>query len=175
MNLYLRLIWLVLTYRFKPKLAFGEPLVQHRRTWLSDIDINGHMNNGRYLTIVDLATIEMFLRTGLLFKVFKYGWRPMSGGAIITYRRGLLPLSKYELHFSLDSRDERWNYFKFEFIQGGKTAALGFFKAALVGRSGWISNTQADAQFGVINGVQSLSSAVQDWIKADQGLADLLR
>ena len=175
MNLYLRLIWLFITYRFKPKLAFGEKLVQHRRAWITDIDINGHVNNGRYLTIADLATIEMFLRTGLLFKIFGLGWRPMIGGSIITYRRGLRPLSKYELHFSLDSRDERWNYFKFEFVQGGQTAALGFFKAALVGSSGWISNTEADAQFGVENGVQSVSPAVQDWIKADKGLADLLR
>lgn len=175
MNLYLRLFWLLLTYRFKPKLAFGETLIQHRRTWPSDIDINGHMNNGRYLTIVDLATIEMFLRTGLLFKIFKNGWRPMSGGAIITYRRGLLPLSNYELHFTLDSRDERWNYFKFEFMQNQKTAALGLFKAALVGKSGWITNTKADAKFGLEAKVQTLSPAVVDWIKADQGLADLLR
>jgi acyl-CoA thioesterase FadM len=175
MNLYLRLFWLLLTYRFKPKLAFGETLIQHRRTWPSDIDINGHMNNGRYLTIVDLATIEMFLRTGLLFKIFKIGWRPMSGGAIITYRRGLLPMSTYELHFTLDSRDGRWNYFKFEFVQGGKTAALGFFKAALVGRSGWITNTEADAQFGVTNGVQSLSPAVKDWMAADEKLSQLIQ
>ena len=175
MNLYLRLFWLFLTYRFKPKLAFGEKLVQFRRTWPTDIDINGHMNNGRYLTIVDLATIEMFLRSGLLFKIFKIGWRPMIGGSIITYRRGLSPLSKYELHFTLDSWDDRWNYLKFEFVHQGKTAALGFFKAALVGRSGWVSNSEVATTFALEREAEYISPAVRDWIKADQGLADLLR
>jgi acyl-CoA thioesterase FadM len=175
MNLYLRLFWLLLTYRFKPKLAFGEPLVQHRRTWPTDIDINGHMNNGRYMTIVDLAIIEMFLRTGLFFKIFKMGWRPMSGGTIITYRRGLMPLSKYELHFTLDSWDDRWNYLKFEFVHQGITAALGFFKASLVGSSGRISNSEVAKTFGLERELEHISPAVKDWIKADQGLADLLR
>jgi acyl-CoA thioesterase FadM len=175
MNLYFRLFILFLTYRFKPKLPFGQPLVQRRRVWPNDIDINGHVNNGRYLTLVDLATMEMFLRTGLLFKMFALGWRPMSGGSIVSYRRGLRPFSTYELHFCLDSWDERWNYLRYEFVQNGQTAAVGFFKAALVGRSGWISNTLVGEQFGLEREPFQLSEPVKHWIAADQSLAQLLR
>ena len=35
-----------------------------------DIDVNRHMNNGRYLTIMDLGRIDVLIRTGL--------WREMN-------------------------------------------------------------------------------------------------
>lgn len=76
MNLYLRLIWLLLTYPFKSRMGFTDALERKMRVMPGDLDINGHVNNGRYLTLVDLAIIEMFLRSGVLFKVFRHGGGP---------------------------------------------------------------------------------------------------
>lgn len=171
MNLYLRLIWLLLTYRFKPQMEFTDILDRPMRVMPGDLDINGHVNNGRYLTLVDLAIIETFLRSGVLFKAFRQGWRPMLGGSLITYRRGLTPFSKYTLRFQLQSWDERWNYFRFEFIQGGKTAALGYAKGAMVGPQGWISNAAADAQLSISRRDRIHPPELAFWISAEQSLA----
>lgn len=35
------------------------------RVWPGDLDINLHMNNGRYLSLCDLGKIDLMLRTGL--------------------------------------------------------------------------------------------------------------
>jgi len=171
MNLYLRLIWLLLTYRFKPRMAFTDNLDRQMRVMPGDLDFNGHVNNGRYLTLVDLAIIEMFLRSGVLLKAFRQGWRPMLGGSLITYRRGLTPFSRYTLRFQLQSWDDRWNYFRFEFIQAGKTAALGYAKGALVGPKGWISNTEADAHMGISRRQRTHPPELDFWISAEQSLA----
>lgn len=171
MNLYLRLIWLLLTYRFKPKMAFTDILDRPMRVMPGDLDINGHVNNGRYLTLVDLAIIETFLRSGVLFKAFRQGWRPMLGGSLISYRRGLAPFAKYTLRFQLQSWDERWNYFRFEFIQGGKTAAVGYAKGAMVGAQGWISNAAVDAGLSISRREPIHPPELAFWISAEQSLA----
>ena len=35
------------------------------RVWFNDLDINFHMNNGRYMTICDLTRVDLFVRSGL--------------------------------------------------------------------------------------------------------------
>jgi acyl-ACP thioesterase len=55
MNLYLRLLWTLLRAPFKPRIVLGDTIELKLRVWPNDLDVNGHMNNGRYMTITDLA------------------------------------------------------------------------------------------------------------------------
>jgi acyl-CoA thioesterase FadM len=114
----------------------GDTIEMSLRVWPGDLDINGHMNNGRYMTITDLAVIEYFTRAGFLAIALRRGWRPMLGGSMISFRRGLKPFRRYTLRFSIRCWDERWNYFLFEFEHAGKTMASGLAKGAVVGREG---------------------------------------
>ena len=67
MNLYLRLIWILLSSLWKPRMSMDALTNQlATRVWLNDIDINLHMNNGRYMTVCDLNRVDLFIRTGLL-------------------------------------------------------------------------------------------------------------
>jgi acyl-CoA thioesterase FadM len=60
------MISLLINSFFKPKLPVEKPKNSLRlRVLPNDIDINLHMNNGRYLTICDLTRVDMFIRTGL--------------------------------------------------------------------------------------------------------------
>lgn len=49
MNLYLRLLWTWLRARSKPAIAMGDTIELQLRVWPNDLDVNGHMNNGRYM------------------------------------------------------------------------------------------------------------------------------
>ncbi len=70
-----------------------------------DIDVNLHMNNGRYLTIMDLGRIDLLIRTGL--------WRQMNHQKLqgvvavqrVRYRHALDPWDR----FRLESRILGWN------------------------------------------------------------------
>jgi acyl-CoA thioesterase FadM len=172
MNLYLRLILTLLRAwrlaRRGASLQPGDTLERRFRVWPGDIDINGHMNNGRYLTLIDLMLVEYFVRSGFARAMLQAGWRPMSGGAVITYRKGLMPWQRYRLRFSLVAADGHWNFMRFEFLrEDGTLCAAGYTKGAAVSRRGLVPNAESWARVGQPFVPQPLPEAVQHWLAAE--------
>jgi acyl-CoA thioesterase FadM len=171
MNLYLRLLWALLRSRRLKPIAPGDTIERTLRVWPNDLDINGHMNNGRYLTLIDLMIVEYFVRTGLARVALAAGWRPMSGGAVITYRKGLKPWQRYRLRFTLAGADAAWNYMRFEFVrEDGALAAAGYMKGAAVGRDGLVPNAQSYARIGHTFEPRALPEAVRHWLAAEDSV-----
>lgn len=168
MNLYLRLLWTWIAARFKPAIRMGDTIEMSLRVWPGDLDINGHMNNGRYMTITDLAVIEYFTRAGFLPIALRRGWRPMLGGSMISFRRGLKPFRRYTLRFSIRCWDERWNYFLFEFEHAGKIMASGLAKGAVVGREGIVHNRDTYGALGLDGVSPPFPAPISAWIEADR-------
>ncbi len=170
MNLYLRLLWTLLRSRRLPRLQPGQTLERQWRVLANDIDVNGHMNNGRYLTLIDLMLVEYFVRTGFASVMLKRGWRPMAGGSFISYRRGLKPLQAYTLRFRLDACDLHWNYMRFEFVDGDRVCAAGYMKGSAVARSGLVPNAESYAAMGLPVHAAEMPAPVQHWLAAETGL-----
>ncbi len=170
MNLYLRLLWTLLRARRLPPLVIGETLEREFRVLPNDLDANGHMNNGRYLTLIDLMLIEYFVRIGFARVMFKRGWRPMAGGSFITYRRGLQPFQRYTLRFRLEASDRSWNYMRFEFVDGDRLCAAGYTKGAAVGKGGLVSNEESYAALGTAPLATAMPAAVQHWLDGERSL-----
>lgn len=172
MNLYLRLILTLLRAwrlaRRAPALQPGDVIERRLRVWPGDLDINGHMNNGRYLTLIDLMLVEYFVRSGFARAMLKAGWRPMSGGAVITYRKGLMPGQRYRLRFGLAAADGHWNFMRFEFLrEDGTLCAAGYMKGAAVSRQGLVPNAESWARVGQTFVARPLPEAVQHWLAAE--------
>ena len=167
MNLYLRLLWTWLRARTKPAIVLGDTIELQLRVWPSDLDVNGHMNNGRYMTITDLALVEYFTRAGFLPVALRKGWRPMLGGSMISFRKGLKPFTVYTLRFSMQCWDERWNYFCFEFEHAGQKMANGLTKGAVVGKHGIVSSIEARHAMGMGTVSPAFPATVSAWIEAD--------
>lgn len=172
MNLYLRLLITLLRAWRSPRLDLGEPLERRLRVLPNDLDVNGHMNNGRYLTVVDLMLVEYFVRTGFAVTMLRQGWRPMAGGSFISYRRGLKAWQRYTLRFRHDASDAHWNYMRFEFAQEGRVCAAGYMKGAAVARSGLVPNALSYASMGQKALPAELPDAVQHWLAAERGVAN---
>jgi acyl-CoA thioesterase FadM len=169
-SLYFRLLWVWLRAVGKRPIQMGDSIELTMRVWPQDLDINGHMNNGRYLTITDLALIEYLTRMGFLRVALREGWRPMLGGSIISYRRALKPFAVYTLRFSMICWDERWNYMAFEFLQDGKTMANGHTKGAIVSRKGIVSSSDARATMGLDTTSPAFPASVASWVDAERQL-----
>ncbi|MGE3247613.1 MAG: thioesterase family protein [Beijerinckiaceae bacterium] len=98
MNLWLRILLLLLATPFRPKLK--PPFDVSRltfRVWPNDLDTNLHMNNGRYLTVMDLGRLDLTLRMGLAGHARRNGWMPILSAANVLFRRELRPFQKYVL------------------------------------------------------------------------------
>ncbi len=88
MNLYIRLFALWIRLFFSKKQHPLELTARFFRVWPNDLDFNFHMNNGRYLTIMDLGRFDLMGKTKLWKLALKRGWMPVLGSAKIRFFRG---------------------------------------------------------------------------------------
>lgn len=149
MNLLLRLVWLLITVKFRSKLGILEDSVRRFVVWPNDLDLNLHMNNGRYLTVMDLGRFDLTFRTGLGSVMLKRRWRPMVGSAHIRFRRSLDPFQRYELHTRLLAWDEKWFYLQQQFIREGDVYAEAVVKTIFRGPQGNIPPGEAAQILGL--------------------------
>lgn len=171
MNLYFRLLMVLIRSFFKSRISFEEKISLNFRILPNDLDINRHLNNGRYLTILDLCSVSFFLRTGALRKMMTQKYKPVIGGAIITYRKGLSLFERFTISMQVKAWDDRWNYFKFEFKKAdGTIAAAGYCKGAFLSFKGFVSNQQIDELMSLHRDQCVLPSTLEHWIAAEKGL-----
>ena len=131
MNLILRLIRVLFVALRRPPLdLFGESVVRFR-VWPGDLDFNLHMNNGRYLTLMDLGRLDLMARHGTLKQVHKNRWQPVVAAQTILYRRALKPFQRYSLHSRVVCWDDKFIYLEQRFQTGDKLAASAIVKAAV--------------------------------------------
>lgn len=99
--------------------------------WPQDIDLNLHMNNGRYLSVMDYARTHMLARIGLLTPIVRQRWQALVGAVWVTYRRSLPLFSAFEITSRLVCWDERWFYIEQTFTGDEGLSAVAWVKGAL--------------------------------------------
>jgi acyl-CoA thioesterase FadM len=104
MNLWLRLLHLVLASLFRPRIRPTDISRLAFRVWPHDLDTSLHMNNGRYWTIMDLGRADLMIRSGLWRAMLKKGWVPVVNAAKIRFRRELRLFQP----FTLETRVVTW-------------------------------------------------------------------
>lgn len=171
MNLYLRLIGCLLRACRQPRLAPTDPLVVTFRVLPTDVDLNGHMNNGRYLTIMDLGRLALFSRAGLLGPALKNRWRPVVGASTMRYLRVLRPFQAYQLRVCLLCWDDKWAYVRHTFEFQGRVIAVGMVKALMVSPQGNVAMRDVLAAMGYPDRPSPpMPEEVADWERADAAL-----
>jgi acyl-CoA thioesterase FadM len=138
MNLYMRMLWLWVMNKFREQLDIPtESSELNFRVLPHDLDLNMHMNNGRYLTIMDLGRMDLMMRSGMFGKIRENGWMPVLGSANIRYRLPLNPFQKYTLETKLCGWNDKWFYIEQKFViaagkKQGAVAAYALVKGAFV-------------------------------------------
>lgn len=134
MNLILRVIYVFLSSIFKKKLRLPEENSELGLMVLpTDLDSNWHMNNGRYLTIMDLGRLDLILRSGILKMMLHHKAVPILSAATIRYRLPLHPFQSYILQTRIIWWDKKWAYIEQRFLihkgeKAGAVAAIALVK-----------------------------------------------
>lgn len=136
MNMYFRLLLFFLRVRRKAPLSIWDTSHASFRVNLADLDVQRHMNNGRYLSIMDLGRMDLMLRSGFWKQITDQGWYPVVAGQTITYRRSLTLGQRFEVATRVIGYDERWIYMEQVFRRGSTVIADAIVRARFLRTSG---------------------------------------
>ena len=169
MNLYFRLIFVLLASLGKPAQHPRVRTSRVFRVWPWDIDAFLHMNNGRYSQIMDVARIDWMRRARIFDAVIKNRWGGVLGGSLVRFRRVLKPFQKYRVWTEVVSWDEKWFFLehRFETLEG-KLVAVGLTRAGLREKTGWVHTERVVG--AIVPGLKSPPhpERVLDWLHADR-------
>lgn len=136
MNMWARFVWFFFSWRFRSKVQFFDDVDTPFRVWPTDLDMNFHMNNGIYLSLMDFGRYDLLLRTGLFKKMQHVDWYPVVASQMIRYRKSLEPFQRFTLRTKLVGWDERFFYIQQKFMLKGEVAALAVVKGRFLSKKG---------------------------------------
>ncbi len=129
------MLYILVTSLFKPRLPVEKPENSIKlRVLPNDLDINLHMNNGRYLTICDLTRVDMFIRTGLINTMMKKKWIPVISEHTMKYKKPLSLFEKYTVSMEIIGWDEKYFHMTHTFIVGDRVVAEGTSSGAILSK-----------------------------------------
>jgi acyl-CoA thioesterase FadM len=134
-KLWFRILWIKLTWRRRSPLKINEVSRVDLRVWPTDLDVYNHMNNGIFLTIMDLGRYDQGLRTGI-WKIWNQkGWYPIVVNSTISYRKSLEPWQKFTLETKVLGWDDIAYYIEQRFVRDGEIYARAIMRGRFLKRS----------------------------------------
>jgi acyl-CoA thioesterase FadM len=167
MNLWLRLIrvWLA-AQRRSPLGSEGESVIRIR-VWPHDLDLWGHVNGGRYLTLSDLGRLDFSVRAGLFKIVRRQHWTMPMAAAGLQFRRPLRLFQTCELHTRVAGWDDKWSYLETRFVRKDRTVATVVAKAVVRGSDGTIAPKRLLELLGVDQEPFPVPEHIRRWVEAE--------
>jgi acyl-CoA thioesterase FadM len=135
-NLYFRLLWLALTAWMRPPAPILGPARTRFRVWPSDLDVLRHVNNGVYLSMMDLGRIDLMKRTGMFGRVTRRGWYPVVVAQSTRYRRSLRLFDRFVIETRVLGWDEKAFLIEQRFERGGEIVAHALVRARFLSKTG---------------------------------------
>jgi acyl-CoA thioesterase FadM len=169
MNLIFRLLKTLLLYLVRPtrRGILAESVIRFR-VWPNDLDTNLHMNNGRYMTLMDLGRLDLLLHNGAVPIVLKNKWYPVLAGTLIRFRRPLNLFQKFEIRTRIVTWDSKWVYLEQKILRKGDVALQAYLKGVFVGPEGSVPITRLFALMGIDEAPPSMPAGLAAWMESEE-------
>lgn len=175
MNLWLRLIWMLLTAWRRSRVTMLETSALRMTVMPNDLDFNGHVNNGRFLTLADIGRMDFVLRSGAGRAAFAQRALPIVGDSMAKFRRDLKLFERFDLTTRLLGWDDKWTFIEHRFLRGGRVLGVVVIRGLFKGPQGPIAPADFLAFMGLAVASPALPDWVQDWNRSCDGLSQALR
>jgi acyl-CoA thioesterase FadM len=123
MKLWLRLIWAHLSWRSRGKLKVSDTGYREFLVWPTDLDVFMHMNNGIYLTLMDIARLDLMKRANAWQRLKKLKVHPVVVMETITFRKSLTPWLRFGIETKILGWDEQAFYIGQRYVVGNEIYA----------------------------------------------------
>lgn len=172
MNLIFRMIRVLLWARHRPKVHPLEETSLTFTVWPSDVDVLMHMNNGRYLTLMDLGRADAISRSGVRASLEQRNWYPVVASETIRFRESLAMFARFDLRTRTLGWDDKSFYLRQLFLLRGRVVAVGIVRVRFLKRSGGTLSADEVARV-LLPGVASpvLPDYIAMWRSAESGFS----
>jgi acyl-CoA thioesterase FadM len=161
MSFIFRLIYISIVALFTKRRGLLETSVIRLRVMPNDLDLNVHMNNGRYLSLMDLGRVDVMFHSGAFVLWFTKGWQPLVATSWCRHFKSLNVFQSFELHTRILGWDEKWIYFEQRFMRHGELYALGAVKALMSGNERLV---RTDELFTATGQAPRPSPPLPEWV-----------
>jgi acyl-CoA thioesterase FadM len=158
----LQLVRLSLTASRRPRIGLYDVARMRGRVWPTDLDEYRHVNNGVYLSMMDLPRLDLLMRSGLWPRFKAAGIYPVVASQTITYRKSLRLWQAFEIETRILGYDDRAVYLEQRFVADGEVYARGFVKGRFLRRGGGVVPI---AEVGMLAGIDPAAHPVPDWLR----------
>lgn len=136
MNLLFRLLWLRLVSRFRPPCPLLGPCRTPFRVLPTDLDVLRHMNNGIYFCLLDLARLDLSVRSGLASKVEGAGYYGVVAAESIRFKRSLQLFQAFDVETRVIGWDDKVFAIRQTFVCRGSEVATAVIWVRFLSRRG---------------------------------------
>jgi acyl-CoA thioesterase FadM len=138
MHLFFRTVWYQWRARTRRRVGTFDVASTPFRVLPSDLDLFRHMNNGVYLSILDLGRLDMLVRSGIWAIVNGRGWYPVVVAETISFRKSLTLWQRFDVESRVLGFDDKAVYVEQRFTVGGEIYAQAFIRGRFLKRSGGV-------------------------------------
>jgi acyl-CoA thioesterase FadM len=136
MSLLLRLLLLLLTAPFRPRCVVFGPARKRFLVCPPDLDVLLHVNNGVYLTMLDVARVDLLLRSGVARTLWRNGLYPVVAAETIRFRRSLKLFQTFEVETAVIGWDDKAFILQHRFLRGEELVAEAIVRSRFLRRRG---------------------------------------
>ncbi len=164
MNLWCRLLLHRALSARGPRLSLWDTAETRFRVVPTDLDVLGHMNNGRFATLMDLGRDDLMRRSGMWRHARRQRWYAVVAGQTLTYRRSLTLGQRFTVRTRVLGFDERWFYMDQRFVRGEHVVAHAVVRARFLDRHGHsVPHDALERLAGAFPGSLQVPGWVTEW------------
>lgn len=162
MNHFFRLLLLIFFARRRGTCHLLGPCHTPFMVLPTDLDVLGHVNNGVYLSMLDLARLDLLIRSGLMPKLRGEGWYGVVAAETIQVRKSLRLFEKFMVETRVLGWDEKAALIFHQFIRRDVVVATAVVRIRFLRRAG---GTVTTAELLRLAGLQQESPELPAWVQ----------
>ena len=156
---------------FAPAIEPMDSFLMHSRVWPTDLNLGGHMDNVRYLKLMDIARVGFFTASGIAAPAGKARITPVPvvGATHIRYRRPMHLWQGFTLETRILCWDEKWLFLEQNLKRGKTSASEALVKCIFLRNDRPVPPGEVLALTGQAPDTPpSMPSRVRQWLATDQ-------
>ncbi|MGV8970010.1 MAG: acyl-CoA thioesterase [Microbacteriaceae bacterium] len=141
MHMFFRTVFHMFRGRWSSPLDIHDIGRMNLRVMPTDLDVLNHVNNGVYLSLMDLGRMDLLVRSGAWKNFTKRGFYPVVASETITFRKSLQPWQKYVLETRVVGYDVKAVFIEQRFVVDGEVYARAHISSRFLKKTGGVVTT----------------------------------